>query len=147
MDSLERRADKPIRDVSTSSIKIRPLLSSTRRYNATKSELFPAPVRPTIPIFSPGATRNVSPRKTRGRLGLYLICTFSNTRAPLWGHAFGGSWSVRAARSDGRSTYSWILSTEFRLFSATEDKRTRRFRIPVTASVLVRSRPATPGCT
>lgn len=44
--------------ISTESIIILPLLSSQRRNNDANRELFPAPVRPTTPIFSAGRVSN-----------------------------------------------------------------------------------------
>ena len=60
----DRRSKRPILPTSTPSIKIMPSSSSVRRKSAPNNDVFPAPVRPTMPTFWPGRTSNVRPFKT-----------------------------------------------------------------------------------
>ena len=53
-DILSLNNFKSILDISTSSINIFPLEASKIRNNAKHKVVFPLPVLPTIPIFSPG---------------------------------------------------------------------------------------------
>jgi hypothetical protein len=89
IDRALRRLASPIFDMSTPSRVIEPDKSSTIRNKAGHKieikesnpqindekdrpiiiELFPAPVLPTIPIFSPGLTLMETPFKTAGRPG------------------------------------------------------------------------------
>lgn len=45
--------------------------------------VFPAPVRPTIPIFSPGSILQVTAFSTSGRSFLYLTFNYLNSNAPF----------------------------------------------------------------
>lgn len=46
--------------------------------------VFPAPVLPTIPIFSPGLMLQLIPLRTSGRSFLYLAFRFLNSIAPAF---------------------------------------------------------------
>ena len=62
-------------EISSPSMQILPLIISTILLNERQIVLFPAPVRPTIPIFSPGFTSKVNPLKTVSVVGLYFKWT------------------------------------------------------------------------
>lgn len=53
-------------------------------------ELLPLPLRPQIPIFSPGLIDIVKLRRTRSELTEYEAETFANSIAPLVGQLSGG---------------------------------------------------------
>lgn len=55
--------------MSISSTKMRPLVGSTKRKNDSARVLFPEPVRPRTPIFSPGLISKLSSCRTLGRSG------------------------------------------------------------------------------
>jgi len=67
---LLRNVWSPIFAISTPSIKIFPEESSLSQNNAWKIELFPAPVRPTIPIFIPADALNDRSLMLGSRLSL-----------------------------------------------------------------------------
>ena len=71
--------------MSTLSIKILPVLYSKILNKARAKLLFPAPVRPTIPIFSPGFIVISTLFKTLSSVFLYLTEYCSNTIFPLSG--------------------------------------------------------------
>ena len=71
--SLDLSVPRPIFETSMPSIKIDPSADSRIRNNANVSEDFPAPVRPTIPIFSPEEILNVTPLRTSSRPSRYLV--------------------------------------------------------------------------
>lgn len=54
-------ADKEICATLTESMEISPICNSTNLNNPAKSELLPAPVLPTTPIFSAGLVSNDTP--------------------------------------------------------------------------------------
>ena len=57
---------------------------------AVAKELFPAPVLPTIPIFSRSEISRSKFLNTKGRRSLYLIEYFSNLMSPFDGQELGG---------------------------------------------------------
>jgi hypothetical protein len=69
MVRLRRRSVRPRVLMSIPSMEIFPLLASTKRKNERARVLFPEPVRPTTPIFSPGNTWKLRPWRTSGRSG------------------------------------------------------------------------------
>jgi len=71
-----------------SSIKILPLKISTMRLIARVIVLLPAPVLPTIPIFSPPKTLNERLFKTISVSGLYFKQTSLNSIFPCSGQTF-----------------------------------------------------------
>ena len=73
--------------IFTSSISISPSIISMILDKDRQIVLLPAPVLPTIPIFSPGLTSNVKFFRTTSVLGLYFKNTFLNSTFPLSGHS------------------------------------------------------------
>ena len=71
-----------------------PPAASIMRNNARAKEDLPAPVLPTIPIFSPGFTEQVNSFKTRGRPGLYRVSYSWNVNFPSWGQSARGWFSM-----------------------------------------------------
>ena len=69
----------------TPSIEILPSESSSIRERARLIELLPAPVLPTMPIFSPAPTVKLKPLRTVSVFSLYLAVTLSNFISPLSG--------------------------------------------------------------
>eukprot|EP00834_Sanchytrium_tribonematis_P004711 NODE_246_length_11841_cov_1.234032.p7 type:complete len:116 gc:universal NODE_246_length_11841_cov_1.234032:10932-11279(+) len=65
------RSSRPILLIFMPSISILPSLASMNLKKATAKVLLPAPVRPTIPIFSLGNTVKVNCFKTGGKAGEY----------------------------------------------------------------------------
>ena len=54
-------------------------------------QTFPAPVRPTIPTFSPGRVENETPLSTSGSPSRYRSRTSLNSTQPCEGQSAGGS--------------------------------------------------------
>mmetsp|Transcript_137650 Transcript_137650/g.343548 ORF Transcript_137650/g.343548 Transcript_137650/m.343548 type:complete len:258 (-) Transcript_137650:915-1688(-) len=99
-----RSVCRPRLAMSTPSMVMRPRSHSTRRKSTLVIELFPAPVRPTMPIFSPPATARSKPSKASGRPGRYRRATSSKRTAPRDGQALAaGSAGKLHAGSCGRS--------------------------------------------
>ena len=69
---LSLSSSRGIFAISIPSIKILPLKISTIRLKAKLIVLFPAPVLPTTPIFSPALVLNVKPLKTVSVSGRYF---------------------------------------------------------------------------
>ena len=72
--------------ISTPSMSICPLSTSMILLMARLIVLFPAPVRPTTPIFSPGRTSKLRSLRTVSVFGRYFNMTFLNSRRPSSGH-------------------------------------------------------------
>ncbi len=70
--SFLRSLCRPTFLISTLSIKIAPWLDSRIRNRPSVRELFPVPVRPTIPIFSPGSITQERSLSTKSRSSRYL---------------------------------------------------------------------------
>jgi hypothetical protein len=84
-----RKSSRPIVEMSRPSIVIEPSVNSTKRKSANIKLLFPAPVRPTTPIFSWAYSLMVTntgvtlisietPLSTGSNPSLYLILTSLN---------------------------------------------------------------------
>ena len=86
MDKLFRRSFNSNVLIATPSIKMSPSGSDIRN-KAWISDDLPAPVRPTIPIFSPGFILNVRLSRTIGRVGSYRNDTFLNSISPSFGQS------------------------------------------------------------
>jgi hypothetical protein len=82
------RSSKGTFEMSYPSRKIDPLYSSTILVIAKAIVLLPAPVLPTIPIFSPPLTLKFRPFKTISVSGRYLKNTSLNSIYPVWGQSF-----------------------------------------------------------
>jgi len=74
--------------ISTPSTSILPAVSSMILVKARVIVLFPAPVLPTTPIFSPPFISKVSFLRTSSVVGLYFSTTSENLIPPLLGQAF-----------------------------------------------------------
>ncbi len=74
IEMAERRLSSPILRTSTPSMIMLPV-GSARRNRAVIMLDLPAPVRPTIPIFSQGLVFRLSPFSTRGSVAAYLNST------------------------------------------------------------------------
>mmetsp|Transcript_87853 Transcript_87853/g.261959 ORF Transcript_87853/g.261959 Transcript_87853/m.261959 type:complete len:233 (-) Transcript_87853:1269-1967(-) len=99
-----RSAWSPRPAMSTSSMVTRPASHSTRRNRTHVIVLLPAPVRPTMPIFSPLPMEMLKFLSARGRPSRYLRETPLKHTAPLDGQAVeGGSPGISQADSCGRS--------------------------------------------
>lgn len=68
--------------VSTPSRSTRPALGSSSRKSTRNTEDLPEPVRPTMPSFSPGSTRKVTPSRAFGSPGRYTSSTSWNSTLP-----------------------------------------------------------------
>mmetsp|Transcript_50798 Transcript_50798/g.115543 ORF Transcript_50798/g.115543 Transcript_50798/m.115543 type:complete len:253 (-) Transcript_50798:1015-1773(-) len=101
-----RRVARGIEAMLIPSSSIDPPATSTIRKHVSTIELFPLPVRPTIPTFSPAPTSMDTPFSTLGRWAWYLISTLLSTRLPLVGQLASGSTATRPWASVGRSLYS-----------------------------------------
>mmetsp|Transcript_10817 Transcript_10817/g.14852 ORF Transcript_10817/g.14852 Transcript_10817/m.14852 type:complete len:211 (+) Transcript_10817:501-1133(+) len=144
--SLLRRADKPISKILTPSIRIfDPATGSTRRKKQLTKLLLPAPVRPTIPIFSLPLIVQDMPFSTRLTLSRYLSAKFSMTMLQSVGQLEGGSLSVSGAASDSSLMYSLTLSTLLMERLSSESWKTVQFKLMVTPSVYVNDSPAMAG--
>lgn len=118
--NFDRRVCNPTFDMSSPSIKILPLsasnilkkirdLHASRNYiiilvketnlkSANVNELFPEPVRPTIPIFSPAIIWKVKSWSTGSESTLYFTYNWSKLIWPSLGHSeFKGSLSSHEA--------------------------------------------------
>ena len=97
--------------MSTPSMRICPSVTSTRRNIVDVKVDFPAPVLPTIPIFSPGWMVQLMLRRTGSRPGLYRTSTSMKSILPSVGQFSGmGVGSAGGSGSCGRREYSMILS-------------------------------------
>ena len=72
--------------IFTPSINIWPENNSMILVKARAMVDCPAPVRPTIPIFSPGCAVKLMPLRTKSVVGLYLSLTSLNSTLPWLGH-------------------------------------------------------------
>ena len=119
--SLLRKSVRPSREISNPSMTIWPCTGSTKRGKDSASVLLPDPVRPKMPIFSPGRTVKHRSCRTSGKLGsdercvsellrlfearvkerhtAYLTVRFSHEMLPSDGHDAGG----RCSESSGGS--------------------------------------------
>lgn len=133
MVSLLRRSVRPIFAISKPSMRIRPSTGSTNRKNDSARVLFPDPVRPRMPTFSPGRTSNERWCSTLGRSGCpivsrlrqgphsrrqrkeertaYRMTRSSHWITPLVGHDAGGRGSRNSGGSRGSSENSLTRST------------------------------------
>ena len=93
MVSLDLRVCRPRPAISTLSIKTFPSAASTILKKASVRDDFPAPVRPTTPIFSPPETLKFSPLRTRSSPSLYRIFKSQTSMLPFNGHSSLGSFS------------------------------------------------------
>ena len=73
MVSLLRRSVKPILEMSNPSMRIRPSVGSTKRKNESAKVLFPDPVRPRTPTFSPGWISKERWCNTLGKSGCHIV--------------------------------------------------------------------------
>ena len=80
MASRRRKSSSPIVEVFNASMLILPSLGSMIRNRARVSELFPAPVRPTTPIFSWGLISRLMPLSTRSKPSRCLLYTSPSPR-------------------------------------------------------------------
>mmetsp|Transcript_9945 Transcript_9945/g.13057 ORF Transcript_9945/g.13057 Transcript_9945/m.13057 type:complete len:249 (-) Transcript_9945:1012-1758(-) len=80
-----RRVLSPRERISWPSSVICPESSSQRRKRQESKVDFPAPVRPTMPIFSPPEIVALKLLSDKGKSGRYLILTFSKWRLPAVG--------------------------------------------------------------
>lgn len=71
--NLSLKSWRPIDLISISSIIIEPEMASMILKSDNASEDFPAPVRPTIPIFIPAGTSKFISFNTKSNSGLYLV--------------------------------------------------------------------------
>lgn len=92
--------------MSTPSNEIFPLSFSTILVKALHKVLLPAPVLPTIPIFSPALILKVHFLRTRSVSSLYLRCKFLTLISPFFGHCSSGCL--------GWSSFSWGTSSSFK---------------------------------
>ena len=99
---LSLRSESPIVEMSTPSIIILPPELSMIRQIERQSVDFPAPVRPTTPIFSPALMCKFNPQSTSSVSSQYRIRKFSNFMSPfvpkfgsipliLWADSYGMS--------------------------------------------------------
>mmetsp|Transcript_4225 Transcript_4225/g.6463 ORF Transcript_4225/g.6463 Transcript_4225/m.6463 type:complete len:248 (+) Transcript_4225:758-1501(+) len=118
IDRAFLRSSKPISDIFTPSMTIRPSLTSTSLNRAVRRELFPAPVLPTTPTLWPPWTVKLTLRSTKSNSGRYLIQTLSNDTVPWEGQPWGGHESgMRAGASVGILVYAARRSTLTSRFS------------------------------
>mmetsp|Transcript_93409 Transcript_93409/g.302387 ORF Transcript_93409/g.302387 Transcript_93409/m.302387 type:complete len:320 (+) Transcript_93409:804-1763(+) len=95
---------KPSPAISWPSRITRPDSHSTRRKRMLVMLLFPAPVRPTMPIFSPPVIFNSKSAKASGKPDRYRSETFWKCKAPREGHTLAaGSVGNLHAGSCGKS--------------------------------------------
>ncbi len=80
---LDLRSFSGISTIVFPSIRIAPVLGYTNLRIDEVIVDFPAPVRPTTPIFSPALIVKVSFFRTEGSPGLYLIVRLLNSTLPL----------------------------------------------------------------
>jgi hypothetical protein len=73
MVSFDRSDPSPIFAMSMPSMTIDPPTDSRIRNRARVSDDFPAPVRPTIPIFSPATMLKETPLRTSSRPSRYRV--------------------------------------------------------------------------
>ena len=73
MVNFDLRSWRPRSDTLIPSMEMYPPAASMMRNNARAKEDLPAPVLPTIPIFSPGLTEQVNSFKTKSSPGLYRV--------------------------------------------------------------------------
>ncbi len=81
------------------------------RKRAKANDDFPAPVLPTIPIFSPGLTEQEKFLRTRSSPGRYLVQKDWKSTAPSDGHLSSGlffSSSHAACNKKADSVFSWF---------------------------------------
>mmetsp|Transcript_40578 Transcript_40578/g.100772 ORF Transcript_40578/g.100772 Transcript_40578/m.100772 type:complete len:216 (-) Transcript_40578:1497-2144(-) len=108
----ERSASRDIVEMSIPSIVIAPSLSSHKRKSATKMDDLPAPVRPTMPSFSPPAMSSSSPLSTGARSTRYAITTPRKRIAPFVGHeSVTACFFLSVGSSAGNLEYSNSRST------------------------------------
>mmetsp|Transcript_39764 Transcript_39764/g.100208 ORF Transcript_39764/g.100208 Transcript_39764/m.100208 type:complete len:319 (+) Transcript_39764:196-1152(+) len=102
-DRRERSVCRPTLEMSTPSMNTRPFQASRIRNNAREMVLLPAPVRPTMAIFSPALTSNERSSTMAASSGRYLMNTLLNSSLPSAGHS-GLTFSSRTCHgaSDGR---------------------------------------------
>ena len=79
---LDLRSFSGISTIVLPSIRMAPVLGYTSLKIEEVIVDFPAPVRPTTPIFSPGFIVKVSFLSTDGSPGLYLIVRLLNSTLP-----------------------------------------------------------------
>mmetsp|Transcript_9220 Transcript_9220/g.23649 ORF Transcript_9220/g.23649 Transcript_9220/m.23649 type:complete len:223 (-) Transcript_9220:556-1224(-) len=148
-DSLLRSANIDRRLMSMSSILMMPVHGSTIRKSVRNVDDFPAPVRPTMPIFCAGVASKSSDFSTGGRSGRYFIETPSNLIWPRAGQSAGGRGAPKGAStsSDSTSAYSSTRSTELKEFSARAARRTTILRSPVICRAYDSDSPTLLGLT
>ena len=93
MHSARRTSVNPSFASSIPSIVTDPPANSVIRNSAIIIDDFPAPVRPTIPSFSPGSTVRFTPFSTSGPSRYRNATSFISIR-PSLGHPSGGRTSV-----------------------------------------------------
>mmetsp|Transcript_3585 Transcript_3585/g.13058 ORF Transcript_3585/g.13058 Transcript_3585/m.13058 type:complete len:246 (-) Transcript_3585:1156-1893(-) len=120
MPILERRSFRPMLAMSTPSMTILPAAASTMRNRPTISELLPAPVRPTTPIFSCAPISHVIDLSTSGLSGRYRSEYSRKATTPSLGHDGGGLASSSSKGASGAVcvAYSCTRSTELICASA-----------------------------
>mmetsp|Transcript_63643 Transcript_63643/g.106163 ORF Transcript_63643/g.106163 Transcript_63643/m.106163 type:complete len:339 (-) Transcript_63643:3074-4090(-) len=146
MAMRHRSACSPTLEVGRPSMRICPSFSSTSRSSVTRSELLPAPVRPTIPTFSPGATLKLRPLRTGSRPSRYCMTTFLNSTFPAVGHSsVCGSDSRASGGSGGRSAKALRRSRATRLVSAVVKPKMMPLRCVVRFRAYDSDRPSVPA--
>ena len=71
--NFDLRSCKPKSEILMPSMDMWPDAASMMRNNARAKDDLPAPVLPTIPIFSPGFTEHVKSLRTKSNPGLYFV--------------------------------------------------------------------------
>ncbi|KAH3665605.1 hypothetical protein OGAPHI_003793 [Ogataea philodendri] len=118
IDSFDRKSYNPMLLVFTSSMSMWPLAASMIRKIANVNDDLPAPVLPTIPIFSFSFTEMLIFFNTRSSSGLYLALYSLNSMVPRNGQFWAGLlFSIIGGASGSNEAYSKTLSTETMLVS------------------------------
>ena len=147
IDIRFRNSCNPIFAQSISSIEILPLSISVNRNKATINEDFPAPVRPTIPIFSEASVVKVTLLSTFLPLSAsYRRQTLSKTILP-WlkfsSFLLSSTFLIKSA-SEGNWPYSITRSTLVIRFSASADCLIPYCKAPVKNMQDVMATPTSP---
>lgn len=100
-------------EVSTPSMLMLPPAASIMRNKLNVRELFPAPVRPTMPTFSLGLISRLMSFNTKSSSFLYRVEKLRNETAPSAGQLEGGLLlGMISGASLGKLEYSNVRSTE-----------------------------------
>jgi len=113
MERRDLRSCNPMVEVSSPSMLMLPPAGSMMRNKLNVRELFPAPVRPTMPTFSLGLISRLMSFNTRSSPSLYRVEKLRNTTAPSAGQLDGGLLLARISGASLRKLeYSNVRSTE-----------------------------------